>query len=212
MPGRRVAEAFAAVPRVWFLPPAQQPFALIDRALPIGWEVTNSQPTTVRAMLDLLDPQPGDRVLDVGAGSAWTTALLAHLVGPAGRVVGVERIPDLVEIGRANLARHGFTDAPDPPAADPAHPPPVGRGRVRGHAALHLAEPGVLGRPQEAPYDRILVSADAQHVPQALVDQLVEGGVMVLPVRGVMHRVRRTADGVETERHGRFLFVPLIED
>ncbi len=190
MTGGRVANAFAAVPRVWFLPPEQQQFALIDAALPIGWEVTNSQPTTVRAMLGLLDPQPGDRVLDVGAGSAWTTALLAHLVAPDGRVVGVERIPDLVETGRAALARH--------PTGVPAE--------------LHVAQPGVLGWPEEAPYDRILVSADAQRLPEALVEQLTVGGVMVIPVRGVMQRVTCTADGVKVERHGRFLFVPLIED
>src|SRR5688572_33158348 len=99
----RVDEAFAAVPRRDFLPARQHPFAGLDQALDIGYGVTNSQPTTVRNMLELLDAQPGDRVLDVGSGSGWTTALLAHLVGPTGSVVGVERIPELVEASRANL-------------------------------------------------------------------------------------------------------------
>ncbi len=99
----RVDEAFAAVPRRDFLPARQHRFAGLDRALDIGYGVTNSQPTTVRNMLSLLEPQPGDRVLDVGSGSGWTTALLSWLVGPTGCVIGVERIPDLVAVSRASL-------------------------------------------------------------------------------------------------------------
>src|SRR3954471_16869751 len=103
-PAAVVEEALAATPRVAFLPDDQQRFAGDDRALPIGWGETNSQPTTVRAMLALLDVRPGQCVLAVGCGSGRTTALLARLVGPTGEVIGVEIVPELVEFGRAHLA------------------------------------------------------------------------------------------------------------
>lgn len=182
----RVAAAFTAVPRARFLPPDQRRFADVDRALPIGYDVTNSQPTTVRAMLALLAPEPGERVLDVGCGSGWTTALLAELVAPGGRVVGVERVPEVLAFGAANLARTPRVE-------------------------VHLAEEGVLGWPAGAPYDRILLSADAERMPEALVDQLTPTGTLVGPVRGRMVRVRRRAGAAPlVEEHGRYVFVPLV--
>jgi len=182
----RVQDAFAAVPRRRFLPPNQQRFASQDAALEIGYGVTNSQPTTVRNMLELLDVEPGHRVLDVGSGSAWTTALLAHLVGPEGEVIGVERIPEILEQGRANL------------------------GDRYPWASLQQAIEGVLGWPEGAPYDRVLVSAAATRVPQELVDQLGWGGIMVVPVKSIMLRVSNQPGDLKIEEHGRYSFVPLI--
>lgn len=183
-----VEAAFAAVPRFGFLPPEQQRFAGNDAALPIGYGVTNSQPTTVRAMLELLGVRPGHHVLDVGAGSGWTTALLAHLTTATGSVVAVERIHEVLAMGEANLA-----------AARPVAP-----------TELHLARPGVLGWPDAAPYDRILVSAGADDVPDDLVRQLKPQGVLVVPVAGWMLRITRTEGGTQVERHGRYVFVPLV--
>lgn len=189
-PDAELARAFAAAPREGFLPPAEVPFAGLDRPLPIGHGQTNSQPTTVRHLLRHLDVRAGLRVLDVGCGSGWTTALLAHLVGPEGEVVGVEIVPELVAFGRSNLEKVG---APG--------------------ARIEPADPEVLGRPAGAPYDRILVSAEAKEVPAALVGQLAEDGVLVVPVAGRLAVVRRSGPHAEPEVRlaGRYAFVPLLE-
>lgn len=183
--------AFAAQPRTGFLPRAVRDLAAADRPLAIGHGQTNSQPSTMRAMLALLDVRRGQRVLDVGAGSGWTTALLAELVGPSGWVLGVERVPALVELG----ARH---------VADAGVP----------WAQVRQARAGVLGSAGDAPFDRVLVSAASSHLPRVLVDQLAPGGVLVIPVAGVMTRVERGLgeDELTVTEHGRYRFVPLVTD
>lgn len=182
----------AASPRVAHLTPDQRLYAAEDAPLPLFNNQTNSQPSTVATMLQLLDVPEGARVLDVGAGSGWTTAILAHLVGPSGTVIGVERDVELAEWGAENVAASGRT-----------------------WARLVPARPGVLGAPEEGPFDRILVSAMAREVPLALVAQLVPGGVMVVPVRGRLLRVVRDDAldvGFRARRYGHYRFVPLITD
>ena len=181
-----VDAAFAAHPRAGFLPAHLRRHADRDVPLPIGHGQTNSQPSTVARMLRLLEVPAGGRVLDVGSGSGWTTALLAYLVGPSGRVVGVELDPRLAEWGAANLAA-----------------------TEQGWARIEQARPGVLGLPEESPFDRILVSAEARGLPQDLVDQLVVEGVMVAPVAAGLSVVRRTDSGMEVARIEGYRFVPL---
>jgi protein-L-isoaspartate(D-aspartate) O-methyltransferase len=182
----RVAEAFAAAPRFWFLPERERGQAAHDGPISIGHGQTNSQPRTVEAMLRLLAIQRGNRILDVGSGSGWSTALLAELTGPEGEVLGLELDPDLVEFGRRNLARGDWP-----------------------WAHIEAATPGTLGAPAGAPYDRILVSAEARAMPTELVDQLGADALMVIPVAGEMVLVERAAASTHVSPHGYYRFVPL---
>ncbi len=137
-------------------------------------------------MLRLLDVQPGHRVLDVGAGSGWTTALLAELTGPTGSVRGVEFVPELARWGAENLAAAGHS-----------------------WASIESATAGIIGAPEHGPYDRILVSANARHLPGELVAQLADAGRMVIPVNSRMLVVERQGDDIRTSEHGAYRFVPL---
>lgn len=184
----RLRAAFARVHRADFLPANVRGFAAEDAAVPIGHGQTCSQPRTVLEMLELLEVAPGQRVLDVGSGSGWSTALLGDLVGPAGEVVGVEIVPELVTRSRENLASY-----------------------AQPWCRVERAREDVLGLPEEAPYDRVLVSAEATELPLALLDQLVVGGLLVVPVRGRMTVARRAAGEPEVRHAGWYSFVPLIE-
>lgn len=182
----RLDAAFAAAPRAWFLPERARGRASFDGPIQIGHDQTCSQPSTVRQMLALLDPQIGETVLDVGSGSGWTTALLAELVGATGRVYGVELEPGLVTWGADNLAKRPWT-----------------------WASIEPARPGSVGLAEHGPYHRILVSADAPEIPTDLLDSLADDARLVLPVRGTMTLVERRAGTDTITEHGQYQFVPL---
>jgi len=183
----RIDGAFKAVDRANFVPKELRGSADIDAPLPIGYGQTNSQPYTVRLMLEWLGVQPGNKVLDVGSGSGWTTALLSHLVGPKGWVCAVEQVPELVEFGQDNCERIGVKNARFFTAGDE------------------------FGWPEEAPFDRILVSASADELPQELVDQLSVGGKMVIPVQNdILEITKKTKDDLDIKKHEGFVFVPLL--
>jgi protein-L-isoaspartate(D-aspartate) O-methyltransferase len=184
-------KAFNRVQRKLFLPATKRLLAGCDRPLEIGHGQTNSQPLTVRRMLAWLAVKPGQKVLDVGSGSGWTTALLATLVGPEGCVFAVERIDELRHFGEANCQNFGCKNVSFFPAESR------------------------LGLPGFGPFDRILVSAAATgSIPQALLDQLSFGGILVIPVGNSIFEFKKpTADqtdpGYLNEHYG-YSFVPLI--
>lgn len=184
----QVEEAFEAVDRAKFMPANVRHLATYDQAVPIGYGQTISQPYTVGKMLQWLDPQPGDKVLDVGSGSGWTTALLSYLVGPKGKVYAVERIPELVEFGRQNVERAGIKNAEFSTASDE------------------------LGLPEQAPFDRILVSASADEFPEHLMEQLKISGKLVIPIKGDILEITKTVEknGRDVRKHPGFVFVPLL--
>lgn len=183
----QVNEVFEAVDRANFVPKNLREAVDIDAPLPIGYGQTISQPYTVRLMLEWLNPCPGDKILDVGSGSGWTTALLAHLVGPKGQVYAVERVPELVEFGQENCDRIGIKNAQFFTAGDE------------------------FGLPEEAPFDRILVSASADKMPRELIDQLKIGGKMVIPVQNdILEITKKSAGDLDIKKHEGFVFVPLL--
>jgi len=187
MSSELVEKAFGAVDRAHFMPPDVRQLADVDSAMPIGYGQTISQPYTVELMLRWLDARPGQKVLDVGSGSGWTTALLAHIVGPKGRVYAVERIPELLEFGRDNCERYGVKNAWFYPAGEE------------------------LGLPDEGPFDRILVSASADVFPDELMEQLKISGKLVIPVGNDILEITKTSKkGRDVRKHPGFIFVPLL--
>lgn len=184
----RVLEAMGTVPRHAFVDPAFQDRAYGDHALPTAEGQTISQPYIVAQMLELAQLRPHHRVLEVGTGSGYQTALLALLCH---RVFSVERVASLLRSAQRRLDTLG----------------------VRGFALRH--GDGTLGWQEFAPYDRVLVAAAAPRVPDALRTQLGERGVLVIPVGGptLQHlEVWRRVDGDtwEHRRYGECRFVPLL--
>ena len=184
----RVLAAMRELPRHLFLPRALWSEAYGDWALPITCGQTISQPYIVARMLELAELEPHHRVLEIGTGSGYQTALLARLVR---EVCSVERIHGLLEEARGRLAALDITDV-----------------RL-------LGADGTLGWREFAPYDRVVVAAAAPRVPEALRQQLGGGGVLVIPVGGAaIQRLevwrRSLAGDWQHSRHGECRFVPLI--
>ena len=188
---RRVLEAMREVPRHLFAGDRSPREAYSDRALPIGRKQTISQPYVVALMTEALEPEPGLEVLEVGTGSGYQAAVLAA----CGLLVfTVERIGELQEAARRRIEEAGYAD------------------RV-----VYRVGDGAEGWPEEAPFDRIVVTAAAPEVPEALREQLAPGGVLVAPVGGSSFqkivRLRKGGDGRwEREELESVRFVPLVTD
>lgn len=182
-----IDDAFRIVDRRNFVLPEYRHRAGEDRPLPIGFGQTISQPTTVKNMLSWLNVESGQNILDVGSGSGWTSALLAELSKPDGHITAVERITELVTFGRNNVQRANIKN-------------------IEFHQASNT-----YGWAANAPYDRILVSASADELPLALIDQLKPGGKLVIPIRNTIHEITKRPSGEFDDRpHFGYVFVPLL--
>jgi protein-L-isoaspartate(D-aspartate) O-methyltransferase len=183
----RVLAAMRKVPRHEFMPGALRETAYNDNSMPIGEGQTISQPYMVALMTELLELKGTERVLEIGTGSGYQTAVLAELCE---KVYTVERIKSLAERARATLDRLGYRTV-----------------------AIKIFD-GTYGWKEMAPFDAIIVTAGAPEVPQAVVDQLKAGGRMVIPVgerfSQVLYKILKTPEGVVTSKSIPCVFVPLI--
>ena len=191
-----VIRALLTVPRELFVPGHLVEYAYVDSPLPIGYGQTISAMHMVAIMTEELAPEPGDVVLEVGTGSGYQAAVLAEIVAKQdprkrGHVYTIERIPELVEFAKRNLARAGYSEY-----------------------VTVIQGDGTLGYPEKAPFNKVIVTAAAPNVPRPLLDQLAEGGRLVIPV-GDLH-VQRLL--IVEKREGVFhkkwsiecVFVPLV--
>ncbi len=156
--------------------------------IPIGYGQTISQPLTVAFMLELLQPKAGNRVLDIGAGSGWQSALLAEIVGPEGFVYAVERISRLKNFGRENAAKYGFKNIE------------------------FICADGAKGLPEKAPFDRIVAAAAAEEICPAWQEQLAIGGRLVAPIKNsIWLYLKKGEQEFKSQEFPGFAFVPLVE-
>ena len=184
----RVEEAFSKTDRRKFVPKTHRASAYEDRPLPIGCGQTVSAPGVVAMTLEALEIRDGDRVLEIGTGSGYQTAMLSVLAGKRGKVYSVERIRFLFEHAKKKLA-------------------------VLANVRLELGD-GSLGLSGKAPFDRICVSAACPRIPKPLEEQLADGGVLVAPVQSFfaqdLVRATRAKGMLEIEKLGGVVFVPLL--
>jgi len=187
-----IINAFKKIERADFVSPEVLNEAYANYPLPIGFGQTISQPATVAFMLELLEPRVGEKILDVGSGSGWQTALLAEIVGPSGKVIGLEIKDELLKLAKSNLSKHHYQNIK----------------LVQGN--------GWQGLPKDKPFDKIVVAAAAGQISKTLMEQLKIGGRLVIPVGQDIQDivvVERISQNKFTEHHyPGFVFVPLVEE
>ncbi len=187
--GKRIISAFKSVKRENFVLDEQKKYAYVDDPLPLMAGQTISQPTTVAIMTEALEPLPGQKILEIGTGSGYQAAILSKIGGSKGKIVTIERIPELYEFAKNNLSRFR-------------------------NVKVILGD-GSLGWPKSAPFDRIIVTAAAPKIPETLFSQLKEGGILITPVgkellSQKMLKVKKVKGKKVVEDLGYFVFVPLI--
>ncbi len=186
---KKVLKAMREVSRELFVPEEMRDSAYDDNPLPIGQGQTISQPYIVALMTELLELKGDEKVLEIGAGSGYQAAILSKL---ANKVITMERVKELAERTKELLKKHNHNNV----------------------SVVH--GDGTKGYEKESPYDAIIITAAAEKIPKALIEQLGEGGRLVAPIGLSWHqeliRIRKRKGKLETDYHGGVIFVPLISD
>ncbi|SFM69101.1 protein-L-isoaspartate O-methyltransferase [Methanolobus profundi] len=186
----RTLKAMKKVPRHLFVPSIHASRAYVDSPLPIGHAQTISAPHMVAMMCDLLELKEGQKILEIGAGSGYNAAVMAEIIGKKGQIYSIERLEKLAVFAHENLENAGYSNV-----------------------EVILGD-GSLGWPDNAPYDRICVTASAPDTPHPLIEQLKPGGIMVIPEGEGYQRlyiIRKSPDGEVTKQDwGGVIFVPLV--
>src|SRR3989344_5075906 len=194
-----IITAFRAIDRARFVPSEYKKEAYENYPLPIGFEQTISQPYTVAFMLELLQPDAGEKILDIGSGSGWQTAMLSYIVSCShtrenkhvslGKVFAIEVIPELKELGEKNVTTYDFT---------------------KTGVTTFISTNAKSGLPSEAPFDKIIAAAAlADEIPEAWKHQLKIGGRIVAPVReSIVLLTKKDEKTFETQGFPGFAFVP----
>jgi protein-L-isoaspartate(D-aspartate) O-methyltransferase len=188
---KRIIEAFKVIKREDFLPNDVKDYAHVDAPLPIGFGQTNSQPSLVAYMLKELELFEGAKILEIGTGCGFVTALLSYLVGPKGKVYSIEIIPELHEFAKKNIKKYDFTK------------------NVR-----LICGSGYFGYKEGAPYDRIYVGASPPEIPKEIIEQLKDRGICVMPVGNYYQKlvkIKKENGNVKIEELMDVSFVPLVK-
>ena len=199
-----IIEAFKKIDRADFVPPELKERAYINEPLPIGEGQTISQPYTVAFMVELLRPEAGNKIFEIGSGSGWQTAILAHIVSRngnqkskiknqnLGKIYAVERIKALYEFGARNIAKYNF----------------IKKGIVET-----IFGDATIGLKRHSPFDRIIAAAAGEAVPEAWLKELKTGGRLVAPVKNsIWLYIKKSEKEFDKKEYRGFVFVPLVKD
>lgn len=184
-----ILEAFKKADRKYFIPEEFKDRVYVDYPLPIGKNQTISQPTTVAIMTQALEPKQGQKILEIGAGSGWQSAVLSFIVGEKGKIITIEYVKEISEIAKRNLKKLN----------------------IKNVEVIH--GDGSKGYKKEVPFDRIILTSAAPDFPKPLIEQLKEDGIIIAPIGSrfeqEMVKAKKVKGKLKKENLGSFIFVPL---